>query len=125
MQILIHKGSVRRILEMKQNKTSCKKESFIDEVFGDEIEYARIYDENGITIIFNCDNKLIIKQFKNIRELIEKYISMYNENEFTNMMVSDLDNLMVEVQKENDKLKHNSDIQEEKILCNSCRNMEN
>lgn len=41
---------------MEQNKIICKKGKFIDEVFGDEIEYARIYENKGITIIFSCDN---------------------------------------------------------------------
>lgn len=110
---------------MKQNKTICKKGNFIDEVFGEEIEYARIYNNNGITIIFSCDNKLVIKNFKNTKELIENYISMYNENEFTNMMFSDLDNLMGEVQAENDKLKENIGNEKGKILCDNCREMEN
>lgn len=102
---------------MKQNKTICKKENFIDEVFGDNIEYVKIYDRSGITIIFNCDNKLIIKQFKNSKELIQNYISMYNENKFTNMMFTDLDNLSGELQKENESLKN-------KILCDKCKDME-
>ena len=110
---------------MKQNKTICKKGSFIDEVFGDKIEYVRIYDNGGITIIFGCDNKLIVKQFKNTKELIENYISMYNENEFTNMMFSDLDNLAGEMQKENDELKQKLGNSKEKILCDNCRSMEN
>ena len=109
---------------MKQNKTICQKGNFIDEVFGDNIEYARIYDNNGITIIFSCDNKLIVKNFKNTKELIENYISMYNENEFTDMMFEDLDNLMGEVQKENDELKQKLNRQEEKILCSNCKSME-
>lgn len=110
---------------MEQNKTNCKKGNFIDEVFGDKIEYARIYDSSGITIIFSCDNKLIIKHFKNIRELIEKYISMYNENEFTKMMFSDIDNLMAMVQKENEILKHKLDKKDTKILYDNCRSGRN
>lgn len=111
---------------MKQSKIMCKKGNFIDDVFGEEIEYARIFDSNGITIIFSCDNKLIIKNFRSTKELIESYISMYNENEFTNMMFTDLDNLAGEVQKENDELKQklSNNESEERILCDKCRSME-
>lgn len=108
---------------MEQNKIICKKGKFIDEVFGDEIEYARIYENKGITIIFSCDNTLVVKHFKNTRELIESYISMYNENEFTNIMFSDLDNLMAEVQRENEELK--LVVNNEKVLNDICKSMDN
>ena len=31
---------------MKNNKTICEKGSFIDDVFGEELEYVKIYDGN-------------------------------------------------------------------------------
>ena len=55
---------------MEKNKIICKKGKFIDEVFGDEIEYVRIDENRHITIIFSCDNTLVVKHFKNTRELI-------------------------------------------------------
>ena len=109
---------------MKQNKTICRKVNFTDNVFGEDIEYVRIIDKNGVTIIFNCDNKLVIKNFKSKKDLIESYISMYNETEFTNQMFSDLDNLMGEVQEENKKLKKNNILKKNKVLCNKCMMME-
>ena len=60
-------------------KNICKKGKFVDEVFGENIEYVKIYNENGITIIFEMENHIVIKEFKNVRELIEKFIEKYIE----------------------------------------------
>jgi len=109
---------------MKDNKTICKKGKFIDDVFGEEIEYVKIYDNNGLTIIFGCDNKLIIKRFKSTKELIESYITMYNQNEFTDIMFSDLDNFLKIVQDENEELKEKLKDTGKRIYCINYENME-
>lgn len=81
---------------MKENdRTKCSKKSFIDETFGEKIEYVKIFDKKGMTIIFGTDERLIVKNFKNVGEMIEAYISMYNENQFINKMLDDLDNKII------------------------------
>ena len=96
---------------MKNNKTICEKGSFIDDVFGEELEYVKIYDGNGLTIIFGCDNKLIIKKFR-------------KENEFTDIMFSDLDNYLKIVQDENEDLKEKLKDKENKVYCINYENVE-
>lgn len=78
-------------------KNICKKGKFIDEVFGENIEYVKIYNENGITIIFEIDNHIVIKEFKNVRELIEKFIEKYIEAKY-------LDEILIEQEQEIDSL---------------------
>ena len=85
---------------MKKNKEIYIKREFIDEFFGEKVEYVKIKDNNGITILFNNDNKLIIKNFVNTQEIIEKYISMYNKNEFIDTMFKELDDRIYNLQKE-------------------------
>lgn len=109
---------------MKNNKTICEKGNFIDDVFGEELEYVKIYDRNGLTIIFGCDNKLIIKKFRNIKELIESYITMYNQNEFTDIMFSDLDNYLKIVQDENEDLKEKLKDKKNIVYCINYENVE-
>lgn len=109
---------------MKNNKTICEKGSFIDDVFGEELEYVKIYDGNGLTIIFGCDNKLIIKRFKSTKELIESYITMYNQNEFTDIMFSDLDNYLKIVQDENEDLKEKLKDKKNRVYCINYENVE-
>lgn len=109
---------------MKDNKTIYKKGKFIDDVFGEEIEYVKIYDNNGLTIIFGCDNKLIIKRFKSTKELIESYITMYNQNEFTDIMFSDLDNYLKIVQDENEDLKEKLKDKNNRVYCINYENVE-
>lgn len=78
-------------------KNICKKGKFVDEVFGENIEYVKIYNENGITIIFEMDNHIVIKEFKNVRELIEKFIEKYIETKY-------LDEILIEQEQEIDSL---------------------
>ena len=78
-------------------KNICKKGKFVDEVFGENIEYLKIYNENGITIIFEMDNHIVIKEFKNVRELIEKFIEKYIEVKY-------LDEILIEQEQEIDSL---------------------
>lgn len=113
---------------MKDKKNICKKSSFIDEAFGENNEYVRIYDENGITIIFGMDNKIIIKNFKNQKELIEKYIGKYIENEFTNELLIDQDREINRIKTENKILRdsvENIDTKKENdIICVNLKCME-
>ena len=78
-------------------KNICKKGKFVDEVFGENIEYVKIYNENGITIIFEMDNHIVIKEFKNVRELIEKFIEKHIEAKY-------LDEILIEQEQEIDLL---------------------
>lgn len=86
---------------MNENKTICEKGEFIDEVFGENVEYVRIYDEKGITIIFGTDNKIIVKEFKDTKELIEKFIEKYIECEFSDKIWQEQDEEFERLQEEN------------------------
>ncbi len=79
------------------SKNICKKGQFIDEVFGENIEYVKIYNENGITIVFGMDNHIVVKEFKNVKELIEKFIEKYIEAKY-------LDQILIEQEQEIDSL---------------------
>lgn len=94
-------------------KNICKKGKFVDEVFGENIEYVKIYNENGITIIFEMDNHIVIKEFKNVRELIEKFIEKYIEAKY-------LDEILIEQEQEIDSLQR--DKQDIKAILKSAEN---
>ena len=72
---------------MKENRSICKKGKFIDEVFGETVEYVRIYDENGITIIFGMDNQIIVKEFK-ISKMICIFIIFLSSRNFYDFFLS-------------------------------------
>ncbi len=76
-------------MDNKNNKVV--KRNFIDDVFGENIEYVRIDSKDGITIIFDIDNKIYIKNFKNIKEIIESFISKCMENKFYNDLLDEQD----------------------------------
>ena len=114
---------------MKENRSICKKGKFIDEVFGETVEYVRIYDENGITIIFGMDNHIIVKEFKNTRELIEKFIEKFVECEFTDKLWTEQQNEIETLEREKRELNGYLKeifkcIDKDENLCDECRNME-
>lgn len=115
---------------MVENIKKCEKGEFIDEVFGDKIEYVKIFDEKGITLIFGMDNQIIVKNFKNTKELIEKFIEKYIECEYTDNMWQEIDNDRCELYVKNEyaitNLKKMIKYLEgkEDNLCDNCRNME-
>lgn len=76
-------------MDNKNNKVV--KRNFIDDIFGENIEYVRIDSKDGITIIFDIDNKIYIKKFKNIKEIIESFISKCMENKFYNDLLDEQD----------------------------------
>lgn len=76
-------------MDNKNNKVV--KRNFIDDIFGENIEYVRIDSKDGITIIFDIDNKIYIKNFKNIKEIIESFISKCMENKFYNDLLDEQD----------------------------------
>lgn len=76
-------------MDNKNNKVV--KRNFIDDIFGENIEYVRIYSKDGIIIIFDIDNKIYIKNFKNIKEIIESFISKCMENKFYNDLLDEQD----------------------------------
>lgn len=76
-------------MDDKNNKVV--KRNFIDDIFGENIEYVRIDSKDGITIIFDIDNKIYIKNFKNIKEIIESFISKCMENKFYNDLLDEQD----------------------------------
>lgn len=74
---------------MKKGKNNFKKGNFINQTFGENMEYVTIYDDNGITLLFAVDNRVIINNFNNTKEIIEKYIDTYIENEFVNALLAE------------------------------------
>lgn len=74
---------------MKKGKNNFKKGNFIDETFGEKIEYVRIFDNNGITLIFMNEGKIVIKKFKNTTELIEKYIEKYILKDYADSIINE------------------------------------
>lgn len=88
-------------MDNKNNKVV--KRNFIDDIFGENIEYVRIDSKDGITIIFDIDNKIYIKNFKNIKEIIESFISKCMENKFYNDLLDEQD---VEINTLNKKVYH-------------------
>ena len=76
-------------MDNKNNKVV--KRNFIDDIFEENIEYVRIDSKDGITIIFDIDNKIYIKNFKNIKEIIESFISKCMENKFYNDLLDEQD----------------------------------
>ena len=76
-------------MDNKNNKVV--KRNFIDDIFGENIEYVRIDSKDGIIIIFDIDNKIYIKNFKNIKEIIESFISKCMENKFYNDLLDEQD----------------------------------
>jgi hypothetical protein len=114
---------------MKDNRSICKKGEFIDEVFGENVEYVRIYDDKGITIIFGMDNQIIIKKFKNTKELIEKFIEKYMECEFSDQLWQEQECEINALEKANRELNGYlkeifNCIDKNENLCNSCRKVE-
>lgn len=114
---------------MKENKAICKKEEFTDEVFGENIRYVRIYDDKGITIIWGMENQIIVKEFKNTKELIENFIEKYIECEFLDEMFREQEYKKEILEKENrDKNEYLKEIlksiNKNEKLCNRCKNME-
>lgn len=115
---------------MKENKTICRKEEFIDEVFGEKVEYVRIYEDKEITIIFGMDNQIIVKKFKNTKELIEKFIEKFIECEFSDRMWKEQEEEMEILQDKNkfliECLKGTLKDLDSKsqVLCNKCKGME-
>lgn len=74
---------------MKKEKNNIKKGNFIDNTFGEKIEYVRILDNNGITLIFLNEGKFVVKKFKNTTELIEKYIEKYILKKFADSIIQE------------------------------------
>ncbi|MDO5556687.1 MAG: hypothetical protein Q4G05_00355 [Clostridia bacterium] len=60
---------------------------FIDEVFGEEIEYTIIKEHGYYIIVYLVDNKINIKQFYNIEKLVEELITTREEKEFLNTLI--------------------------------------
>lgn len=77
-----------------------KEFNFIDENFGEKVGCVLILDENEFIIIFIQNEKISIKKYKGIKELIRELITNKSELEF-------LRNLVVEQQKELEELEGN------------------
>ena len=71
---------------MKKTKKKFQKCNFIDSTFGDNVEYIKVVDDKGITIMYGIANKIMIK---NTKEIIEKYIEKCMEKEFLESLLEE------------------------------------
>lgn len=71
--------------------------NFIDETFGEEIECLLIWDDEEFIIVTLDEEKIKIKKYKDMQELLVEFLTNKNELEF-------LRNLTVEQEKDIDEL---------------------
>ena len=71
---------------MKENNKNItiRQGKFVDKILDKEIEYIRIDIEKGFIIIFGIEEQIVVKYFKNVKEIVEKYVEQYFENKFLN-----------------------------------------
>lgn len=55
---------------------------FIDENFGEEIEYILVWDDEKFILIYNVNEELTVKEYKKINELLEEFLKNKNELDF-------------------------------------------
>lgn len=72
---------------MDDKKIIMRQDKFVDRVFGEEIEYIRIYTGQGIIVIFGTGEQIVVKYFASVKEVIEKYIEKVFENRFLKDMM--------------------------------------
>lgn len=71
--------------------------NFIDETFGEEVECLLIWDEEEFIIVTLDEEKIKIKKYKDMQELLVEFLTNKNELDF-------LRNLTVEQEKDIDEL---------------------
>ena len=78
------------------------KEKFIDKVFGDEVEYVIIKDEEEKILIFQYANKINIIKIDTVKDLIENLIECKLLSEYLKDTVDEQDDYIEELENQAD-----------------------
>ena len=78
------------------------KEKFIDKVFGDEVEYVIIKNEEEKILIFQYSNKIIIIKIDTVKDLIENLIECKLLSEYLQDTLDEQDDYIEELENQAD-----------------------
>ena len=84
------------------------KEKFIDKVFGDEVEYVIIKNEEEKILIFQYSNKINIIKIDTVKDLIENLIECKLLSEYLQDTLDEQDDYIEELENQADISKENS-----------------
>ena len=76
--------------------------NFIDENFGERVECVLIWDDNSFILITLIENKIKIKEYKEITDLFKDVVTSKNELEFLRNVTAEQDR---EIEELEDKIK--------------------
>lgn len=79
---------------------NMKKFNFTDENFGEEVECVLIWADNSFILISVFENRIAIKKYKEITELIKEMITNKHELEINKEFLVDQDMQLIELEKE-------------------------
>lgn len=84
--------------------------NFIDETFGEEIECLLIWDDEEFIIVTLDEEKIKIKKYKDMQELLVEFLTNKNELEFLRSLTieqeKDIDELEEKIKWMENKEKH-------------------
>lgn len=72
---------------------------FVDENFGEEVECILIWDDNSFILITVVENKITLKEYKEITELFKEAIINKNELEFLRNLTEEQEKEIEELEK--------------------------
>ena len=78
------------------------KEKFIDKVFGDEVEYVIIKNEEEKILIFQYSNKINIIKIDTVKDLIENLIECKLLSEYLKDTIDEQDDYIEELENQAD-----------------------
>ena len=78
------------------------KEKFIDKVFGDEVEYVIIKNEEEKILIFQYSNKINIIKIDTVKDLIENLIECKLLSEYLQDTIDEQDDYIEELENQAD-----------------------
>lgn len=84
---------------------NMKKFNFTDGNFGEEVECVLIWDNNSFILISVFENRITIKKYKEITELIKEMITNKYELEINKEFLVNQDMQLIELEKEIEILK--------------------
>lgn len=79
---------------------NMKKLNFTDENFGEEVKCVLIWDDNSFILISVFENRIAIKKYKEITELIKEMITNKHELEINKEFLVNQDMQLIELEKE-------------------------
>jgi len=82
-----------------------KRFDFIDENFGEKVECILIWNDNSFILITAFENKIHIKEYKEITDLLKEMITNTHELEINKDFLIDQDMKMIELEREIEMLK--------------------